>query len=280
MADDPREPEEKDTAGGFPVSSRASSLLRRLQQDQEKRAARRSPPAPDRLEAEAPIEHVSPFTVEDVSAVNLETVEAQVTESTARDLGEALRRIEENMARVTREFADGAINQAQFQAIYTHYAEQKAVLQRMLARAPDSEAWRRAAIEGHTEFLRRQHAAKLVGLAVYDNWTSNLIHSSGAFDVPEEVMKSLLDNLSREVEPGTRERPQSTQIEGGRWLCYVRGIFTTGVSVYTAEPSTVQLIAQGKVHREFERVNRRPLEMGSFEPEYLVYPQDELFGGQ
>ncbi len=272
MAKQPFDPDENDDQESFPVSSQAGSLRRRLSapEDDEQPDSPAPPPG-------EPGEHVNPFTIDDLSALDLQTVEGEAIESTARDAQEALRDIEAKMAAVTRELAEGQVNQAQFQAIYTHYAEKKAVIERLLTRSPGSDAWRRAAAEGHTAFLRKRHSALLIGLAVYDNWTGESIQTLGHFDLPDEVMGSLLNSLGQEIDPATLDRPQITQIEGGRWLCTVRGAFTTGVAVFSTEPSTVQLVKQGKAHRDFEQANRPALEAGGFDPAHLHYPQEMLF---
>src|SRR5690606_10806351 len=136
----------------------------------------------------------------------------------------------------------------------------------------------RAASEGYTGILRKRHAARLEGLAIYDNWTGGVMRVFGTVDVPERTIAPLLESLrSQDADLPQQSRPLSTQIEGGRWLSYYRGAFVTVLGVYSAEPSTVQLNQQAALHERFEEMNHNLLEMGYADASDLVYPQQALF---
>lgn len=274
----------------FPMSAAAGSLLRRFRPLADGDTPATPPPEPvsptpgDAASDPAAI----PFTVEDLDSVDLAYVDADQATPVADDPAAALIRIEERMARTKRELAAGKINQAQFQAVYTHYAEQKALIRRLISRSQRPDAVQSAvpgavqrvvaAGAGHTGFLRRHHEARLKGLAVFDNQSGMRIKASGAFEVSVAVIAPLLDHLE-EVEnapiPGGEAR--FTQIAGGRWLAYVSGHRTTTMAVFSAEPSARQLARQFTLHYRFESDNEDLLRMGYLDPEALTFPQQALF---
>lgn len=266
----PNQPTDDDTPDrrepGFRVSSSARSILRRLHPEEVERARRHG---------------TNPFTTDPTDPhdrIDLSELDEPVAESLGDDPDTALHAIEEKMAQVTQELTEGQINQAQFQALYTHYAEQKTLILRLLSRDPHTDAWQRAASEGYTGILRKRHAARLEGLAIYDNWTGGIIRVFGTVDVPERTIAPLLESLrDRDTDLPEQRRPLSTQIEGGRWLSYYRGTFVTVLGVYSAEPSAVQLIQQANLHEQFEKVNHNLLEIGYADADDLAYPQQALF---
>ena len=135
----------------------------------------------------------------------------------------------------------------------------------------------RVAKEGATTVLRRQHEARLDGMTLYDNWSGTLIRTLGAFDLPDEILNSLLSNINVNADALDINHPQRTQIEGGRWLVYLRGDYITCVSVYSAEPSVVQLVQLSRKTLEFEIANERVLESGVIDPRRLLFPQEAFF---
>jgi hypothetical protein len=272
-------------APGEPTARR---LLRRLQpqattppQAAPPHAASPPPsPRPPEKPASVPFpprEHVSPFIVDNVEDIDLSPFEITPLEM-ADNPTEALSRLEQKMQEVTRELAEGRINQAQFQAIFTHYTEKRAVILRLMERHAPEDAVQRAAAEGGTGFLRTQHSARIVGLALFDNWSRLPVHQLGSFDLPDELLSSLLDSLSKAPPlAGAQPEARATQIEGGRWMVFVRGTFVTTVAIYSAEPSRLQQAEQARLHQEFEQVNQQALEIGYLQPDALRFPQEALF---
>lgn len=257
------EPEETpDDEVGFPVSATSRSLLERYKISPQQQSSQ-------------------PFTSDPAHTIDDGELDTPVRESIARDPESALQRIEAKMAHVTQELTEGRINQAQFQALYTHYAERKTLILRLLARDPRTDAWQRVASEGYTSILRRRHAARLEGLALLDNWSGQLLRALGEVDIPRNVIRPLLAAIRNPTSaPAEAGRPLSTQIEGGRWLSYYRGTFVTEIAVYSAEPSAVQLIEQAALHDAFEDENRHRLEAGYPDADALSYPQAALFPGE
>ena len=71
---------------------------------------------------------------------------------------------------------------------------------------------------------------------------------------------------------------RSTAIEGGRWLCFVPGEFTTMLAVFTTEPAAKQLEFLEELHRVFERANQRLLARRPVEPATLLFPHEYFLG--
>lgn len=236
-------------------------------------------PEPDDESADS---QAIPFTVEDLESVDLAPIDTEATGPHVDDPRAALKRIEARMARTKQELAAGKLNQAQFQAVYTHYAEQKALIRRLLARGQQPDAVQRAVAAGvgHTGFLRRHHEARLRGLTVFDNQSGTQIHSLGTFAVPGSLIAPLLNHLEEVKDaPGPEGEARFTQIAGGRWLAYVSGVRATTIAVYSAEPSARQLARQTGLHAAFERENDDLLRMGYLDPDSLTFPQKNLFEG-
>lgn len=239
--------------------------------------------ADERDEGELPQADVEPFLLDEDDLHGLEALEGVSPQSIAEEPHEALAILEEKMARITRELAEGRINRAQFQAIYTHYSEQSTVIRRLIERDPHSQAWRRVAVEGHTRFLRQQYAAVVEGILIYDQGSGQVMRTLGRFALPADLLIALLEDLRQGHSQEADETPHSTQIEGGRWLSFVSGAYTTTIVLFSAEPSGEQLRRQAALHREFERLNRRWLMGGQTAPERfpsLTYPQEALLGGE
>ncbi len=52
------------------------------------------------------------------------------------------------------------------------------------------------------------------------------------------------------------------ELEGGQWLCYVPGRYTTLIVVFSAEPAVTQLRTIEDSHRDFELVYKMNLSSG------------------
>ena len=46
---------------------------------------------------------------------------------------------------LTRDYSAGKINAAQFNAVYRHYTEKRTIIEKIIERNPNSDAWRAAA---------------------------------------------------------------------------------------------------------------------------------------
>ena len=80
----------------------------------------------------------------------------------------ALNTLRSKMELVADEFAQGKINRAQFNAIYKRYSEQRTIIERLIERNPDSEAWKQViGVKGQTGFLRNHFEAQPLYFVVY-----------------------------------------------------------------------------------------------------------------
>ena len=265
----------------FEVSSSARSLLDRLSKEQTESppASEPEPEYPPEPETPAePLPSVSPFTVEDINALDLSDLSADPVEKLPNNPDEALVRLQEKMVQVTEDLATGKINQAQFEALFTRFNEQHAVIMRLLDRNPESNAWQHVAEEGYTDFLLRRHEAKVEGIMIVDNWSGRPVKVLGSFKLESDILASLIKSLEQSQKLSNGEKVRYTQIEGGRWLSSVTGVYTTAITIYSSEPTALQLDHLNEIHREFERSNKHALEMGQMQPDYLQFPHKSLLG--
>ena len=70
---------------------------------------------------------------------------------------------------------------------------------------------------------------------------------------------------------------KSSEIEGGRWLCFVPGAHTTLVVLFSLEPARLQLELLEQLHRHFERANQPAFDSGLPDATKLVYPHAAAF---
>lgn len=273
MPDQPTQPlpdrEKKERPEGEIPTGR--SLLRRLR--------RTAPPGEPPIAPPSPPPGPDPFTLSDLTSVDLPDDAPSLTQSTASRPEEAIQHLEQKMAAVTAELAKGTINQAQFQAIYTHYCEQRAIIERLIKRSPATDAWQKVAVEGHTAFLRQRHAAQIGGLALIESRSGKLIRIFGTLELSRELLPALAQRPDG-IMPYSEAAVRGTQIEGGRWLLVVAGEFTASVVIFSQEPSAEQRRAIIEVHRAFEQNNRGALMTGMILPEAFDYPQAKLFEGK
>jgi hypothetical protein len=186
---------------------------------------------------------------------------------------EAMERLREKMAKVAMEFAEGKINQSQFQAIYNRYQEQRVITEQLLARDPTTDAWQQVLTEGHTTFLRARFEARVMGYTLQDNRTGETIVAHGHFGLSAAQLAHLLQSFYSATAEAFGGGMRSTVIEDGRWVLFVPGRYTTGIVIFTLQPSEGQLRLVSDLHDDFERANEPALASGNFAPESLVYPQ-------
>ncbi|MGF1504366.1 MAG: hypothetical protein ACFB51_04405 [Anaerolineae bacterium] len=273
------------------TQDRVNKLLRRLREEahgeqeaqQQPPARDTAPPEPARTrptdEPPEPVS-VSPFTLDDVEETDLSLDFADLpgsSDSGVVNVKEYLKLLGEKMRTITQAYSEGKINQAQFQAVYTRYREQREIAARIARRNPDSDAWQRVAQEGHTDFLLKRLDAQVTGIVVLENRAGGLLRKFGRFNVAPEVLMSLLDNFRRDRNTQTYEpEPVTTQIEEGRWLALIQGKQSTSVVLFSSEPPQAALAEATRAHREFERLNVDELSSILIDADDLKFPQEGL----
>ncbi|HEX2619606.1 MAG TPA: hypothetical protein VHL11_05645, partial [Phototrophicaceae bacterium] len=80
---------------------------------------------------------------------------------------ETLDQLRGKLESTANDFASGKINRAQFNAIYSHYNEQRILVEKLHQRNPDADHWRQAALPGHTSFLRSHFESRVMFFIVF-----------------------------------------------------------------------------------------------------------------
>jgi hypothetical protein len=182
---------------------------------------------------------------------------------TPGDAHRFLDRLRSKTTQVVQDFSEGRINQRQFQVVYSHYQRQRAAVEKALIEMPGSGAWRAAAVEGHTSFLRQQHAAQVLSYAIYDTSSGLPLTHVGEFIVDDALLVPMLSTFRSSTQELFGAGMKRIELEGGRFLCYVPGRYTTLIAIFSAEPATMQLQTIEDLHRDFEIVNHLNLASGN-----------------
>ena len=142
------------------TSPAKESLLTPIEQDMP--APQPDPPAAEEFPKVSPFVS-DPLELEDevAEAINQPLPSPSLSEKVRR-VEDAIRNLRVKMAAIAIELAEGRINQAQFEAIYNRFQEQRAITESLLARDPDSEAWQHVLSEGSTHFLRELYEAEMM----------------------------------------------------------------------------------------------------------------------
>ncbi|MBZ0286732.1 MAG: hypothetical protein K8I30_03890 [Anaerolineae bacterium] len=194
---------------------------------------------------------------------------------TVDDPETALTGLRGKMERVARDFANGKLNRAQFNAIYGRYDEQRKIIERLIERDPENPAWHHVAEPGHTAFLLNHFQARPMYYIIY------------RLDLPTPLMMGGKQEPDmRHIEPALRalgkmsNRPRSglarKSVGSGQWLVLALGEFAVTMVMFMLEPSTVQLNRVRDLHADFERANRSALERGTQSFDRMVFPQRAL----
>jgi hypothetical protein len=160
--------------------------------------------------------------------------------------------------KLVEDFAKGRVNQAQFEELYSHYQEERKVIERLMTSRPSSDAWRLAVTEGQSVNIRRRLAARVLGYAVYDNYDEMPLRVYGEFaSLNEKWVAPLLEKVrsNKLFTVGSF----GTGSEGASCLCAVSGQFTTLLVLFTTEPARIQLQSLEDLHSHFEQANHRAL---------------------
>lgn len=186
----------------------------------------------------------------------------------------ALQSIREKMQGVVTEYSNGDINASQFNAVYQHYAEKRDIIERMIERNPNSDAWRSVVKQGYTGHLMSQFQAKAIHYAVFSRGNTIPLVSSGKLSrkTAQQIhqmlrvvfkMKSHRTGLARK------------SIGNGNWLVMSIGGKALTIVTFTLQPSSLQTSKVRDLHEDFETANERALRNN--EPaERLVFPQRAL----
>lgn len=193
--------------------------------------------------------------------------------ATRQDSAKAyLGRIQEKLNQVAIEFANGTINRAQFQELFDHYQRERRTIEVWIETAPDSDEWQQAKTEGRSVVIRKRHSAKILGYAIYQNESGMPISTIGEFELEAGLVIPMLSSFrsaSQEIFGGGM---RSSQIDGGKWLCFVPGKYSTMIALFSTEPASNQLKSLEELHRLFETANRVLLQEPAVDADALALP--------
>ncbi|MFN2298685.1 MAG: hypothetical protein ACK2UB_07545 [Anaerolineales bacterium] len=188
------------------------------------------------------------------------------------DADKHLRDVQNKINKLGEDFARGEVNRATFVHLYEHYQQQRSAIERMMEISP--EKWRQAVSQGMSIAIRREHHAKALGFSIYENESGMPITTLGKFDLDPALMVPMLSSYREATREIFGSRMRSTQIESGRWVCFVSGQLTTLIALYNTEPATRQLQLLEETHLFFERANKPRLLKSPISVEGLVFPHE------
>jgi len=189
-----------------------------------------------------------------------------------------LDKLQDKIGRLADDFAQGTINQQQFQKLYAHYQREMRAVETLLETDQGQSEWGDAFQEGESVLIRQQHAAKAKGYAIYENNSGMPISTLGKFEVDPALFVPMLSSFRSATAEIFGGGLQATAIEGGRWLCFVPGQFTTMMAIFTAEPANRQLVFLEQLHSLFEKANRALLANSPVDASDLVFPHEHFLG--
>jgi hypothetical protein len=189
-----------------------------------------------------------------------------------------LAKVEEKLDKLAEDFNAGTINRDQFQSLYVHYQRETRTIEGLIESASDPESWKGAVTEGQSLYIRRQHAARAEGYAIYGNESGMPIGTLGRFELDPALLVPMLSSYRSAAQEIFGAGMRSTEIEDGRWLCFVPGEFTTMLAVFSNDPASKQLEFLEDLHRLFERANRDKLANPPVEARSLLFPHEYYLG--
>jgi hypothetical protein len=190
---------------------------------------------------------------------------------------EALINLRQKMAQTAADFAKGKLNQAQFDAIYARYSEQRDITERLLMRDPESQAWQSVIQAGHTGFLIEHFESRVLAYAIYDQNTADLIASTGPFRLKHQQIKAVIERLQAINNDRGNPGPAQRTLGDDRCVVFVPGERAVAVVIFSREPAAVQIKRIQDIHGDFERANEHALRKRQYGTGRLVYPHRALF---
>jgi hypothetical protein len=183
-----------------------------------------------------------------------------------------LREVQAKTNKLAEDFARGEINRDTFVHLYEHYQQQRQAIERLLDISPEN--WREAVSQGKSIAIRREHFAKALGFSIYENISGMPLATLGKFDLGPALMVPMLSAYREAAREMFGSRMRSTQIENGRWVCFVSGQFTTLIALYNTEPAARQLQQMVETHLFFERANKPRLQQSPINIDGMVFPHE------
>jgi len=185
---------------------------------------------------------------------------------------ERLNKVQEKINKIAEEFAEGQVNRAQFQELFDHYQRERRTILAWIETASEVPNWRELAAEGRSMVIRRQHKARVLGYAICEQQSGLPLRSIGMFEEDPELVVPMLTAYRSATEEIFGAGMRSTEIEGGRWLCFVAGEFAMLMVLFSNEPARKDLEGLDELLHIFERMNRYILRRHPVKPDELFLP--------
>lgn len=199
-------------------------------------------------------------------------------DTSPQDSQHALALVRQKVEALVNEYAQGGINRAQFSALYQRYSDQRAIIEKLMERNPDNEAWRQVVSNrGQTGFLRARLEAQPLYYGVYAANTFSPLFAGGsleaAVDFPRDAMLRAVWNMPNRPPIGLGRK----SLAADQWLVLAVGGKAATLVVFSLEPSKTQAQLLRDLHLDFERANQMAFERGWLAADRLVFPQRALF---
>ncbi|HEY4688004.1 MAG TPA: hypothetical protein VIK33_01745 [Anaerolineae bacterium] len=246
--------------------------LRRMQNKPEPPKPTTPKPAESTPDASSPKPPAPPTPAQSAP----KSADATLAGST-REASDYLRKVSDKMMKLAEDFALGRVNRVQFEQLYRHYVEERETIVRIVETQPGTPAWKGAVTAGESVLIKRKHASQPLGYAIYLNANSLPIRSVGDFRIDSALLVPMLSSFRSATAEIFGSGLKSSEIEGGRWLCFVPGVYTTLIVLFSIEPARLQLDMLEQLHRHFEKANQPVFEAGLPDPTRLVFPHAAAF---
>src|SRR5579871_1693151 len=194
------------------------------------------------------------------------------TQPRAKGIKTLLDELQMKVHTLVDDFATGKINRTQFHRLYARYQSQ--ITQVMQAMSNDSADFQ-AVITSDNEstfHIKTRLTARVLGVSIYNNQSGLPLETLGKFDVDPALLVPMLSSYRAATREIFKAGMRSTVMENDQWLSFVPGNFTTLITLFSLEPSSVQLGTVERMHRDFEEANQGLLENGNIDPKALAYP--------
>lgn len=192
------------------------------------------------------------------------------------DPEQALAELRRKMETVATEYATGKINRAQFNAVYGRYSEQRSIIERLVERNPDGNAWQQVVgSTGHTKFLRHHFEAQPLYFVVFRHGSFEPMINGGKTRPDMRQLEPLLKALW-----GMKNRPKTglarKKLADQQWIVVALGEHTLTMVMFLLEPSVAQATLVRDLHADFERANAGAMARDIDRLDRMVFPQRAL----
>jgi hypothetical protein len=242
------------------------------------RSTQRSPQVRPVATAHATRRSTPPVAASAAPNNHTNAVETTMIASSRGEAQDYLARVQGKINKLAEEFASGAINRDQFQQLFDHYQRERNAIQNWMNTAALSDDWKDISNEGKSIVIRSMHTAKVLGYAIYENDSGMPLNTIGDFEIDPALAVPMLSSYRTATKEIFGGDMRSTQIEGGKWLCFVPGASTTMLALFNTEPAARQLEIMEDLHRLFEQANRRHLAHIPIDIEQLAFPHNSFLG--